>query len=62
MKEPEDSNNTETVTMSGSSVEYEFSPDDGNSIHGKSLSFSPGKLSRVVHPPNQKQISLQNFS
>ena len=40
MKEPDDSNNTEIVTMSGSSVDDEFSPDDGNSIHGKYLSSS----------------------
>lgn len=44
MKEPEDSNNTETVTISGSSVEDESSPDDGNSIHGKPLSLSLGNL------------------
>ncbi|XP_008453757.2 uncharacterized protein LOC103494396 isoform X1 [Cucumis melo] len=47
MKEPEDSNNTETVTMSGSSVEYEFSPDDGNSIHvqhGDKIKLDPTNL------------------
>ncbi|XP_022999185.1 uncharacterized protein LOC111493645 isoform X1 [Cucurbita maxima] len=33
IKEPEDSNDTETVTMSDSLIEDESSPDDGNSIH-----------------------------
>ncbi|XP_022965573.1 uncharacterized protein LOC111465431 isoform X2 [Cucurbita maxima] len=40
MKEPDDSNNTETVTMSGSSVDDEFSPDDGNSIHASRLGIA----------------------
>lgn len=47
MKEPEDSNNTETVTISGSSVEDESSPDDGNSIHaqhGDTIKLDPTNL------------------